>query len=125
MKIYGKQVFIGTKKICVECISKLVAGTEDMHVGSKEYKGAIKENNVIFIQDKYGYFVDINDIKGSGFLELKIYGAVARYTQSPHRIGDVYVDNLKNYLPKHEHETLYDVKELVERLKNNKGITIE
>ena len=125
MKIYGKQVYVGTKKICTEYTSKLIGGTEDLHIGTNDYKGTPIEENLIFIQDKHGYFVDINSIDGNGFLALNIYGAVQRYTQSPHRAGDVYVDNLKKYLPIYDHETLYDVKELVERLKNNKGITID
>ena len=125
MKVYGKQVFVGSKKLCIEYTSKIIGGFSDCYVGSSEFKGEEIENNVIFIQDKHGYFVDINDISGSGFISLNVYGAVPRFTKSPNKAGDMFVDDLKNYLPLNDHETLYEVKDLIHTLKNNKGITIE
>ena len=125
MKIYGKQVFVGTKKLCVEYTSKVVGSFDDCYVGSNEYKGEDIEKNVIFFRDKNGYFIDINDIDGSGFLALNFYGAVPRYRKTPNKTTDIYVDDLKTYLPECDQETLYEVKDLIYTLKNSKGITIE
>lgn len=125
MKIYGKQVFIGTKKLCTEYTSKIIGGSSDCHIGSYEYKGTPLESNVIFIQDKYGYYVDINDIDGGGFLALHCYGAALRYKNHPNDAADIYVDELKPYLPTYDQEKLFEVKNLIYSLKNNKGITIE
>ena len=124
MKIYGKQVFIGTKKICVEYTSKYIVGLSDSFVGGYEYKGSAIEEDVIFIKDKNGYFIDIKDIDGSGFLALNLYGAAIRYKSKPNQAGDHYIDDLKPYMPTLDHDQLFDLKELLKTLKEEREILV-
>ena len=120
MKIFGKQVVIGTKKICVEYTSKIVGGFEDCHVGYHDYKGENLEKDIIFVKDKKGYLVDIRDIEGNGLFELNFYGACPRYRTQPKHAGDEYIDQIRPYFESNvNQEKLFDVKTLL------KIITIE
>ena len=117
MKIFGKQVVIGTKKLCIEYTSKIMGAFEDCHVGYHDYKGDVLEKDIIFLKDKKGYLVDIRDIDGSGFLELTFYGACPRYKTQPKHAGDEYIDNIKPYLPSYDQDTIYDLKQIISRIK--------
>lgn len=126
MKIYGKQVFVGTKKLCTEYTSKIIGGFSDCYVGSKEYKGEPLETNVIFIQDKNGYYVDLEDAKSFPTLSLICFGAAHRWKNSPNRAGDEYIDNIKPYFDsKVNQEKLFDVKTLLKILTIEKEIEMK
>lgn len=117
MKIYGKQVFIGSKKLCTEYTSKIIGGFSDCYIGNFEFKGKDIEKDIIFIKDKNGYLIDIKDIEGTGFLALNCYGAVTRYKTEPHRAGDYYIGDLKPYMSELDQEIIFDLKTLLQALK--------
>ena len=117
MKIFGRQVVVGTKKLCVEYTSKIVGEFEDCHVGYHDYKGEEIEKDIVFIKDKKGYLVDVRDIDGSGFLELTFHGACPRFRTQPRHAGDEYIDNIKPYLPTYDQDTIYDLKHVINRIK--------
>lgn len=124
MKIYGKQVLIGTKKLCVEYTSKIVGEFEDCHVGYHDYKGEDVETDIVFFMDKKGYLVDVRDIDGSGFLELTFYGACPRFRTQPRHAGDEYIDDIKPYFfSKSNQETSFDLNTLIKIIKNEKSYT--
>ena len=118
MKIYGKQVFIGSKKLCTEYTSKIIGRFSDCSVGNYEFKGEDIEKDIIFIQDKKGYLINIKDIEGTGFLALNCYGAATRYKSEPNYAGEYYIGDLKPYMSEAEQEILFDLKTLITTLKS-------
>ena len=116
MKILGKNVVVATKKICMEYTSKISGGFSDCLIGSCDYKGSDLEKNVIFVQDKKGYYVELEDLKSFPNLSLICYGAARRWKTLPNRAGDEYIDDIKPYFAKYDQETLYDIKTLISRL---------
>ena len=126
MKIYGNQVLIGTKKICVEYISKIMGKSENCHVGYHEYKGDDLEKDIVFIKDKKGYLIDIRDIDGRGFLELNFYGACPRYRTQPKHAGDEYIDEIKPYFDSNvNQEKSFDAKTILKILTIEKKIKMD
>ena len=123
MKIYGKQVLIGSKKLCIEYTSKIFGGFSDSYLNSIEFKGSTLEDNIIFIQDKHGYLIDIRDITGNGFLALNLYGGAVRYRTKPYEAGDHYVADLRPYMSDLDQETLFDLKTLIQELKDENSIS--
>lgn len=113
MKILGKNVYIGNLLICTEYTSRIIGGFEDCHVGEKSHVGEILEKNVLFIQDKNGLFVKVQDTEGLGSIALKVFGAAPRYKTSPHDAGDQYIE-IKHYFEQIDYKTKYDLKELLE-----------
>lgn len=91
MKILGKDVYLGKKCICSEFTYE-IEDFETLSTHEKSHKGIVIEDNVLFIQDKTGNFVDINDIGFIGSLALKVYGAAQRWSKSPTRAGSKYVE---------------------------------
>ena len=124
MKILGKNVVIGTKKLCTEYTSKIHGGFVDCLIGSNEYNGEDLEKNVIFIRDKKGYYVEIKDLNPFPTLSLICYGAAQRWKTSPNRAGDEYIDNIKPYFTKSNQETLYDLKTLIKIIENDKSYNL-
>ncbi len=125
MKIYGKQVLIGSKKICMEYTTKIIGGFDDCQIGHYDYKDTTLEKDIIFIKDKQGYLIDIRDIDGSGFLALNIFGSVSRYKTEPHHAGDLFVSNLKPYMSEIDQETVFDLKTLLQSLKKENSSKVE
>ena len=122
MKIYGKQVFVGSKKICVDYSHKIIEDISEP-IETVEYFGKDVEKDLIFIKDKSGYFIDINDIYGSGFLAMHCYGAVKRYKNFPKYAGDEYVANLKPYFSENLWQEKFDLKDLIESFKHSSAIS--
>ncbi len=116
MKILGKNVVVATKKICMEYTSKIHGGFNDCILGANEYKGDDLEKDIIYIKDKKGYYVELEDLKSFPTLSLICYGAAPRWKTSPNRAGDEYIDNIKPYFAKLDQETLYDIKTLISML---------
>lgn len=126
MKILGKNVIVGTKKLCTEYISKLNTDFNDCYVGSNEYKGNDLEKNVVFIRDKKGYLIEVNDFGSFPTLSLICYGAATRWKTYPKNAGDYYVDDIKPYFDsKINQETLFDFKTLLKILTTEKKIEME
>ncbi len=105
MKVLEKNVFLGTKKICVEYTSKLN--------GPSNFKGELLEQNIIFIKDKHGYYIDVRDTEGLTFLALTMYGAAKRWKTSPNTIGDEYIDDIKPYFNNLNESKEVDIKTLI------------
>lgn len=116
MKVLGKNVVIATKKICVEYTSRISGEFNDCLVGSKDYLGENIKKDVIFVKDKKGYYVELEELKSFPTLSLICYGAARRWKTSPNRAGDEYIDNIKPYFAKLDQETLYDIKTLISTL---------
>ncbi len=126
MKILGKNVVVGTKKICVEYTSKIHGGFGDCFFESDEFKGENLEKNVIFIREKNGYLIEIGELDSFPTLSLICFGAARRWKTSPRNAGDFYVDEIKPYFDsKVNQEKLFDVKTIVKILTIEKKIEIE
>lgn len=117
MKILGKDVVVATKKICMEYTSKINGGFEDCLVGSNEYKGDEFERDVIFVKDKKGYYIELEDLKSFPTLSLICFGAARRWKSSPNKAGDEYIDDIKPYFAEYDQETLFDLKQLISAAK--------
>ena len=115
MKILGKNVVVATKKMCMEYTSKIHGGFEDCLVGSNDYKSEDLEKDVIFVKDKKGYYVELEDLKSFPTLSLICFGSARRWKTSPNRAGDEYIDNIKPYFAIYDQETLYDIKTIIEK----------
>ena len=116
MKILGKNVVIATKKMCMEYTSKIHGGFEDCLFGSNEYKGDVLERDVLFVKDKKGYYIELEDLKSFPTLSLICFGAATRWKTSPNKAGDEYIDDIKPYFAKYDQETFYDIKTLIRML---------
>ena len=125
MKILGKNVIVATNKICIEYTSKIADEINGSIVSSFDYKGKTLKQNIIYIKDKNGYYVALEDLKSFPTLSLICYGAAQRWKSSPHHVGDVYIDDIKPYFSKLNQETLYDLKTLVKILEIDKLIELE
>ena len=122
MKIYGKQVFVGSKKICVDYSYKIIGDISEP-IETVEFFGKEIEKDIIFLQDKSGYFIDINDIYGSGFLAMHCYGAVKRFKKFPKHTGDEYIADLKPYFTENLWQEKFDLKDLIESIKASSAIS--
>lgn len=111
MKILGKNVYIGKKCICTE-FTREVDDLETLHTHEKSHNGIIIEENVLFIEDKHGLFVDINDISSLGGFALKVYGAAPRWPKNPTKAGSKYID-IKPYFSENNKEQQFDLKYLI------------
>lgn len=109
MKVLKKNIFIGTKKICVEYTSKLN--------GPSNFKSELLERNIIFVKDKQGYYVDIRDTEGMTFLALTMYGAAKRLKTIPKKVGDEYIDDIKPYYSERDQDKEADMKTLINTAK--------
>ena len=111
MKILGKNIVIATKKMCIEYTSKIHGAFSDCVFASNDYKGCVLEKDVIFVQDKNGHYIELEDLKSFPTLSLICYGAAPRWKASPNKAGDKYIDNIKPYFDsKVNQEKLFDVK---------------
>ncbi len=117
MKILGKDVVVGTKKICMEYISRIQGGFSDSFVGYTDYKGDDLEKDVLFIRDKKGYFVELKELGSHPTFSLICFGAATRWKTSPRHAGDYYIDDIKPYFEKYDQNTLFDLKQLVHTAK--------
>ncbi len=118
MKVLGKNVVIGTKKICVKFTSAIQGGFDDSIVEIEEYVGANIETNVIFIRDKKGYLIELKDLGSFPTLSLICFGAATRWKTTPLNAGDYYIDDIKPYFDENSQETLFDIKSLMLLIKN-------
>lgn len=118
MKILGRDVVFGTKKICKEYTTKANGTFDDCIVSCKEYKGDNIERNVIFIRDKKGYYIELKDLETFPTLSLICYGAAPRWKTSPNSAGDCYVADIKPYFSAYDQEKLYEIKTLIKSLQN-------
>lgn len=112
MKILGKNVYIGNICICTEYTSQLIGDFRDIHVGEKSHKGQILEENILFIKDANGLYVDARDTEGIGSLAIKMYGGARRYKRTPHEAGDQYI-TVKHYFNEAQSSVEYPLKELL------------
>ena len=117
MKVLGKDVVVGTKKICMEYISRIQGGFGDSFVGGTDYKGGDLEKNVVFIRDKKGYLVELNELGSHPSFSLIFYGAATRWRTSPRNAGDYYIDDIRPYFDENNQDTLFDLKYLVNSAK--------
>ena len=126
MKISGKNVVIATKKLCIKYTSKIHGGFGDCVFGSNDYKCSVLEKDIIFVKDKNGYYVELEDLKSLPNLTLICYGAAPRWKTSPRMAGDKYIDDIKPYFDsKVNQEKLFDVKTLFKILTIEKKIDME
>ena len=117
MKVFGKNVVVGTKKICTEFTSKINGCLDDCQVSSVEYKGEDLENNILFIRDKLGYLVELRELGSFPTLSLICYGGTTRWKTSPKTAGDFYISDITPYFSSYDQDTLFDLKQLVSAAK--------
>ncbi len=121
MKILGRNVVIGTKKICIEYTSKIQDGYEDYLVGKNEYKGKKLEENVLFVRDKKGYLIELKDLETFPTLSLICFGATTRWNTAPRNAGDYYVDEIEPYFTKSNQESLFELNTLIKIIRIEKS----
>ncbi|MBR4998501.1 MAG: hypothetical protein IKY10_01355 [Clostridia bacterium] len=111
MKILGKNIYIGKKYLCSEFTYE-IDDINTLSTHEKCHKGIVIGDNALFVKDKSGYFVDIEDIGFIGSLALKVYGAAPRWSKHPDRAGCKYVE-VQHYFNGCDLETPFDLKDLI------------
>lgn len=122
MKILGKNVYIGNICICTEFTSQIMGDLKDIQIGEKSHKCKVLDENVLFVKDANGLYVDVRETEKIGGFAIRVFGAATRYKQTPLKAGDYYID-AKHYFNDTQSNELYDLKELLhiaQNLKTNK-----
>lgn len=121
MKILGKNVFIGNLRICTELISKAVLDDNNKYTGDNkvEYKSKIVAENVVYLLDHLGSYVDIRDTEGMERLAMMVYGAAPRFHTAPTKPGEEFVADLKPYFDEKDFEKPFKIHDILEEVKQH------
>ena len=124
MKILGKNVFIGNLCLCTKYTTEIIEEFEDgTYMTRTKFSGKPIKENLVLIQDKHGYFLDIHETESLGTLAVSMYGAATRWTNRPLKCEDIYIDNLENYFSLEDQENEFTIKELLQIVKNDNNFS--
>jgi len=125
MKINGKNIFIGDLCICTKYSTEIIEEFEDgTYMTRNKFEGKPIKENIVYIKDKHGYFLELQETETLGALAVAMYGAAQRWTSKPLKCEDIYVGNLKHYFSQNELDKEFSLNQLHEIVQKNNDLNI-